>query len=513
MKSLLQYLLVCNLGLCFFMIVYWIGLRNENQFAFKRAYLLLAIISSFVFPLFQFSIATPIQVIPQVDQIIPTQWLPELIISEQSSENIGVFSPGMSTFEVIYWAGALLVLILLLYRIFSLYRFFSKQKAYVWRNFKVIESDQRLPTFSFFHYIFIGQAQQYNRVEKEAILQHESTHAKYGHTFDILLVNSARVICWFNPVLLIYKKALVQLHEFEADARSVENTDVEQYCSLLAKVALQSAEFPIANHFHNSLTIKRISMMKTLKRKIPVSKIVYMLAVMPLFLLAVACHDQIKESATSGVKVEQLPAEAKKQLEELQKANPSSTFVILKAGDETNKKIAAYSKQADYGTVSVSPQTEDGNYVFIEFNKRYERLRNLPKDESAVFSQVDEMATPLFGMDNFYRNIAYTLKYPLEARQKGIEGKVFIEFVINTDGTTTDYKVLRSLDESLDTEAIRTLMQLDTKWRPAIHQDKIVKMKMVMPIVFKLDGSEEKADASKVENSLEEVVAVGKKAK
>ncbi|MFN8887878.1 MAG: hypothetical protein ACK5WF_10485, partial [Cyclobacteriaceae bacterium] len=113
MKSLLQYLLVCNLGLCFFMIVYWIGLRNENQFAFKRAYLLLAIISSFVFPLFQFSIATPIQVIPQVDQIIPTQWLPELIISEQSSENIGVVSPDMSTFEVIYWVGALLVLILL----------------------------------------------------------------------------------------------------------------------------------------------------------------------------------------------------------------------------------------------------------------------------------------------------------------------------------------------------------------------------------------------------------------
>jgi bla regulator protein BlaR1 len=103
--------------------------------------------------------------------------------------------------------GGIVVLILLLYRIFSLYRFFSKQSAYVWRNYKVIESEQPLPTFSFFHYIFIGQAQQYNHLEKEAILQHESTHAKYGHTFDILLVNIASVICWFNPVLMIYKKA------------------------------------------------------------------------------------------------------------------------------------------------------------------------------------------------------------------------------------------------------------------------------------------------------------------
>ncbi|MBI3218141.1 MAG: TonB family protein [Bacteroidetes bacterium] len=513
MKSLLQYLLACNIGLCLFLIVYWIGLRNENQFGFKRAYLLLAIISSFLFPLLQFSIAAPIQVIPQVDQIIPTQWLPELIITEQSSINTGEVPPTITVFEMIYWGGACLFLAILVIRIVSLHRFFSKQLAYTWRNFKVVESDEAMPTFSFFHYIFIGRAKQYNLQEKEAILEHESTHAKQGHTIDILLVNMAHVVCWFNPILLIYKKALVQLHEFEADARSVENTDVEQYCSLLAKVALQSAQFPIANHFHNSLTIKRISMMKTLKRKIPVSKIIYTLTVIPIFLLAVACHDQIKENATSGIKVEQLPAEAKKQLAELQKGNPSSTYVILKSGEETHEKLEAYSKQADFGTVSVSPQTEDGSFVFVEFNKRYERIKSLPKDESAVFSQVDEMAAPLFGMDNFYRNIAYTLKYPLEARQKGIEGKVFIEFVINTDGSTTDYKVLRSLDEALDTEAMRTLIQLDTKWRPAIHQDKIVRMKMVMPIVYKLDGSEEKADDSRVDNSLEEVVAVGKKAK
>ncbi len=513
MKSLLQYLLVCNMGLCLFMLVYWLGLRNENQFAFKRVYLLLALISSFLFPLFPFSIATPVQVIPQVEQMLPAQWLPELIIHEQSPVNTGFVSPVISMVEVIYWAGVAVVLAFLIIRIASLYRFLSTQSVYTWRNCKVIESDLLIPPFSFFHYIFIGQARHYTEHEKEAILQHESTHAKQWHTIDTLLVNIALIVCWFNPVVLIYKKALVQLHEFEADARSVEMMDVEQYCSLLAKVALQSAQFPLANHFHNSLTIKRISMMKTLKRKISTGKALYMLAAIPVFLLAVACHDQVKEKTTEGIQAEQLPPEAKKQLEELQKTYPTSTFVILKSGNETDVKLEAYSKQADCGTVSVSPQTEDGSFVFIEFNKRYERIKSLPKDESAVFSQVDEMATPLFGMDHFYRNIAYTLKYPLEARQKGIEGKVFIEFVINTDGTATDYKVLRSLDEALDTEALRTLMQLDEKWRPAIHQDKIVRMKMVMPIVFKLDGSEEKADASKVENSLEEVVAVGKKAK
>ncbi len=511
MKSLFQYLLVCNIGLCFFMIVYWLGLRNENQFEFKRVYLLMALVCSFLFPLIRFSLPMPAQVIPNVENLIPSRWLPELVIGEQTSIGLSTVQSTITFYEIIYWAGAALFLIVLIIRVVSICTFFTKRNMYRWRSYKVVESNEVKPTFSFFHYIFIGQANHYSQREKEAILQHESTHARKWHTLDVLLVNIASIICWFNPILLIYKKTLVQLHEFEADARSVENTDVEQYCGLLAKVALQSTEFPIANHFHNSLTLKRISMMKTLKRKIPAGKVVSLLVIVTIFLLAVSCHDQVKESNDSSIKAEQLPAAAKEQLAQLKQANPNSTFIILKSGEGANEKLEEYAKRPDFGLISNTPQTAEGSYLFVEFNERYERERLLPKDESSVLSQVDEMATPIFGIDHFYRNIAYTLKYPLEARQKGIEGKVFIEFVITTDGKMTDYRVLKSLNEVLDTEAMRTLMQLDTRWRPAIHQNKIVKMKMVMPIVFKLGDSQEKADASKAENSLEEVVAVGKK--
>lgn len=50
----------------------------------------------------------------------------------------------------------------------------------------------------------------------------------------------------------------------------------------------------------------------------------------------------------------------------------------------------------------------------------------------------------------------------------------------------SDFKVAKGIDDSVDTEALRALMQINTKWRPAIHQGEIVKTKMTLPIAFKL---------------------------
>ena len=74
----------------------------------------------------------------------------------------------------------------------------------------------------------------------------------------------------------------------------------------------------------------------------------------------------------------------------------------------------------------------------------------------------------------------------LAARKKGIEGNVLLEFVVQTDGSITDLKLIKGVEESIDTEAMRAIYQLNDKWKPAIHQGHIVKQKMGLPIVFKL---------------------------
>ncbi len=513
MNAIINYLLEANAGLLLFMLVYWAVLRNENQFLLKRAYLLSAMLSSLIFPLLHFNISASKQLIPSIGNLMPTYWLPEVVINGDGSTATTTAPSSLSVWTITEWAYLIAVLFLtslFLYRLMVLVRLFASNPLYRWRNYFVSESNETKPTFSFFHYIFIGQADQLNKIEKEEILLHESVHIQKLHSLDILLVNIVGIVCWFNPLVRIYKKTLVQLHEFEADARSVENKDVDTYCGLLAKAALQSAEFPLANHFNNSLTLKRINMMKTMKHKIQNWKIVALAAIVPLFFFAVACQEQVKDEVKKyALNQEDLPQQVKDEVKSLEKYYNE---VLVVEYNERGKKILdeiGFENAESGKTFShlglMMVDGDGGGYAILGKG-------SLPKNESKVFGQVDEMATPIFGLDDLYKNISHTLLYPKQAREKGIEGKVFIEFVIQTNGEMSDFKVVKGIDDAVDTEALRALMQIDTRWRPAIHQGEIVKMKMTIPIVFKLNGSEKKEEASTIKQPvMEELVAVGNK--
>ncbi len=512
MNAMINYLLEVNVGLLLFMFVYCAVLRNETQFAFKRAYLLFALLGSLIFPLFHFNVTTSTQVIPSIGKLISTYWLPEIIINGNGSVVTTKASTSLSIWTVTEWVYlfALIVLtVLFLYRIISIAKLFTTSLTYRWRNYVVSETDEAKPTFSFFHFILIGQANQLDKKEKEEILIHESIHVQKLHSLDILLVNVVGIVCWFNPIVKVYKKSLVQLHEFEADARTVENKDVDTYCGLLAKVALQSADFPLANHFNNSLTLKRINMMKTMKRKIQNWKVAALVAIVPFCFLVIACQEQLKTEEKVAINSELLPQYIKDEVSSLEKYY---TDVKVLEINEENKKVLE-----ELGYYNGKPAKDllilSGGIIKDKFSYTIiGKAKLFTKNESKVFDVVDEVATPVFGMESLYKNVAHTLLYPEEARKKGIEGKVFIEFVIQTNGEMTDFKVLKGLDDSVDTEALRALMQIGVKWRPAIHQGEIVTMKMVLPIVFKLDGSENKEKASTIkEPVLEELVAVGVK--
>lgn len=512
MKPIINYLLEVNIGLLLFMFVYWAILRNENQFSLKRAYLLLAMLGSIAFPLFHVDISESKQLIPSIVNLVPTYWLPEVVINGNGSVEATV-SPNLSPWKITEWIYLIAVLFftsLFLYRLIVLVRLFASNPIYRWQKYFVSESNEPKPTFSFFHYIFIGQANQFTEREKGEILFHESVHIQKLHSFDTLFVNIVGIVCWFNPIMRIYKKTLVQLHEFEADARSVENKDVDMYCGLLAKAALQSAEFPLANHFNNSLTLKRIQMMKTMKNKIKNWKLAALVALVPLFFFLVACQDQFKEKVKKlSINSESLPLQVKDELKSL---DPYYYDLKVVEVNEEGKKIldelgfenAETGKKFSHLSVIL---TDDGvSYAIIGKSKL------LKKNETQVFDEVDEMAKPVGGLNSLYKNISHTLLYPKEAREKGIEGKVFIEFVVQTSGEMSDFKVAKGIDDSVDTEALRALMQINTKWFPAIHKGEIVKMKMTIPIVFKLEGSSKTEETStKSQSQMDELVAVGKK--
>jgi len=109
-----------------------------------------------------------------------------------------------------------------------------------------------------------------------------------------------------------------------------------------------------------------------------------------------------------------------------------------------------------------------------------------PKEEvDEIFTIVEEPAGPKGGMPAFYKYIGDKMKYPAQARRMGIEGKVFVQFVIGKDGSISEVTVVKGIGAGCDEEAIR-VVQGAPAWNPGKQRGKPVKQRMVLPITFKL---------------------------
>ena len=107
------------------------------------------------------------------------------------------------------------------------------------------------------------------------------------------------------------------------------------------------------------------------------------------------------------------------------------------------------------------------------------------EDYDQIFLVVEETAAPKGGMPAFYEYVQKKMKYPAQARRMGIEGRVFVEFVVNKDGTISDVKSIRGIGAGCDEEAVRVL-QSAPPWNPGKQRGKAVKQRMVLPIIFQL---------------------------
>ena len=107
------------------------------------------------------------------------------------------------------------------------------------------------------------------------------------------------------------------------------------------------------------------------------------------------------------------------------------------------------------------------------------------EDVDEIFTIVEETATPKGGMAAFYKYVSSKLKYPPQANRMGVEGKVYVEFVINRDGSIVDARVVRGIGAGCDEEAVRVVAS-SPAWNPGKQRGKAVRQKYTLPIIFKL---------------------------
>ena len=114
-------------------------------------------------------------------------------------------------------------------------------------------------------------------------------------------------------------------------------------------------------------------------------------------------------------------------------------------------------------------------------------VEEAPEEEVAdeVFQIVEDPATPPGGYQAFYQYVAKKLKYPAQARRMGIEGKVYVQFVVDKDGSLTEVQAVKGIGAGCDEEAVRVLKGAP-KWSPPKQRGKPVKQRIILPITFKL---------------------------
>ena len=119
--------------------------------------------------------------------------------------------------------------------------------------------------------------------------------------------------------------------------------------------------------------------------------------------------------------------------------------------------------------------------VLIVFAALVSGLSAQQKDDKGIYLTAEKMPAIKGGMSTIGKKI----RYPKIAREMGIQGVVYVGFVVTSEGKISEPKVLRSLAKPLDQEALRLITE-DVKFTPGYHQGNAVPVRMVLPIRFRL---------------------------
>ncbi|MEQ9405427.1 MAG: energy transducer TonB [Cyclobacteriaceae bacterium] len=112
-----------------------------------------------------------------------------------------------------------------------------------------------------------------------------------------------------------------------------------------------------------------------------------------------------------------------------------------------------------------------------------------PEEENVdeIFTIVEESAGFPGGLSAFYGYLKKEMKYPRQAQRMGIEGRVFVQFVVERDGSLTDIHVVKGIGAGCDEEAVRVLKN-SPKWQPGKQRGRAVRQKMIQNILFKFSN-------------------------
>ena len=170
----------------------------------------------------------------------------------------------------------------------------------------------------------------------------------------------------------------------------------------------------------------------------------------------------------------------------------ANTTPIIEVANEVNDADLPPTKEALKDAVSgIENKEGEGTEVLELPNNDGEGTAVIPQEpapnDNEIFDDVDVSQMPEFpgGEEELMRYLAQNIQYPKQALDGNTEGRVLIGFVVNKEGEIDDVKVLRSIGDGCDEEAVRVIHKMP-KWKPGKNNGKLVNVFYNLPVTFQL---------------------------
>ncbi|MDE6022337.1 MAG: TonB family protein [Muribaculaceae bacterium] len=494
MGSFLVDTLFSSLVMIVAFVIYKLLLSGEKQIAFNRMTLLATYVLSLISlplcrldfdfignsqanPIIEIGTLTPLGAVREVQVETATSNVPEIIIAT-------------------YLAGAGAVLLLNFISIIRLIRIIrSGVRVRQGKYTLVIVPDKEVAPFSFGKYIVIGNLGLESA--DELVTSHEFAHINARHYIDLIVAQIACVLLWYNPAAWMMRDELRLIHEYQADADVLDaGADPRDYQMLLIKRAVGNKFSLLANGFSQHKLKNRITMMQKEKSKGMRRLSAIALAIAPVVALTVV---NIPAVAAGLEKLDSKPMN-----DELQSvANPIERNVAVESEIPVESSDEATVEEMPAIASSMEVQTPQPTDNDMHPAPAADESSTSTDNNKNIYVAVDEMAEFPGGMPELMKYLAMNIRYPKEAHDENIQGRVVIKFIINEDGSVSDATVIKGVSKELDEEATRVVMSMP-KWTPGKAGGKAVASYYTIPISFKLQSSEKKDTA---ENAAVTVVA------
>ena len=435
-----------------FLVVYDLFLSKETFFVKNRWYLLITSSLAFIVPFIK---------ILEVKNAVAQEfvvYLPELVLSTDTLLNKVSTRDSIDYVEIVFCLGVLVFLVVFLIKLVKIIQVINRNTTIKDTNFTLVLLPNETKAFSFFNYIFLGDAIPEN--QKQQIIKHELVHSQQKHSLDMLYFEGLKILMWFNPIIYLYQKRIALAHEYISDEVASKLESKEVYINHLLSNFFEVQNIVFINQFYKQSFIKKriIMMTKTKSKKRNQLKYLVLIPVLLSMLMYVSCSTSNNKSQLLALQTENQVLNDSLQLVKRQVEIHSSLVKFLK------NKIPNDTKPLNI---------EDGvSFMVIDKAPTFPGCEVGDKD---CFTKMVQ--------NHFTKNFdaKMTNELGLESGKK----RVFIGFKIDKLGNIIQV-VARAPHKKIEEEVIKLINSLP-KMTPGEHNGDKVDVKFSLPILLVID--------------------------